>query len=77
MSAAGMARPTFTTTRFREGYATEDVDRFLDEVFTALASGRPVPNITEAVFTPTRFGVGYDMAEVDQFLDELSAGLNG
>lgn len=77
MSDAGTGRPTFRLTRFfQEGYAVEDVDNFLDEVFAAIAGGRPVPNITEAVFRPTR-STGYDMAEVDHFLDDLSANLKG
>ncbi|WP_282072055.1 DivIVA domain-containing protein [Janibacter hoylei] len=69
------ARPSFTRTRWREGYAVPDVDDFLDRVFHALSTGHPVPHIDGARFRPTRFGEGYDMEEVDDFLDELSAGL--
>lgn len=75
MSSAGTSRPTFTTTRWREGYAVGDVDDFLDTVFTAISSGQPVPPIASAMFRPVRLEMGYDMGEVDTFLDELEAGL--
>lgn len=75
MSSTGASRPTFSTTRFREGYAVGDVDDFLDAVFTAISTGQPVPPIAAAVFRPVRLETGYDMAEVDAFLDELEAGL--
>lgn len=75
MSTTGASRPTFTTTRFREGYAVGDVDAFLDTVFTAISTGQPVPPIATAVFRPVRMANGYDMDEVDAFLDELEAGL--
>lgn len=75
MSSTGASRPTFSTTRFREGYAVGDVDDFLDAVFTAISTGQPVPPIATAVFRPVRLETGYDMAEVDDFLDELEAGL--
>ncbi|QBF45898.1 DivIVA domain-containing protein [Janibacter limosus] len=75
MSSTGASRPTFSTTRFREGYAVGDVDDFLDAVFTAISTGQPVPPIATAVFRPVRLEIGYDMAEVDDFLDELEAGL--
>ncbi|WP_165700189.1 DivIVA domain-containing protein [Ornithinimicrobium ciconiae] len=72
------ARPQFRTARaFQSGYATEDVDAFLDEVFSALASGRQVPNIEAARFKTARGRAGYDMDEVDRFLDDLLAGLSG
>lgn len=73
--SAGAARPQFTPTRWREGYAVADVDDFLDRVFHALSTGHPVPDVASVVFRPTRFGQGDDMAEVDAFLDELAAGL--
>lgn len=71
------ARPQFTRTRWREGYALADVDDFLERVFHAPSTGQPVPDVDSAVFRPTRFGEGYDMGEVDDFLDELAAGLPG
>lgn len=72
------ARPQFRSARaFQTGYATEDVDAFLDEVFNALASGRAVPNIEAARFTTARGRAGYDMDEVDRFLNDLAAGLSG
>ena len=74
--SAGAARPQFTPIRWREGYAVADVDDFLDQVFHALSTGHPVPDVDGARFRPTRFGEGYDMEEVDDFLDELAAGLS-
>ena len=71
-------RPQFRHTRgFAQGYATADVDAFVDEVFNALASGQPAPNIVSARFRVARGRRGYDMEEVDLFLDELTAGLGG
>ncbi|WP_161958382.1 DivIVA domain-containing protein [Ornithinimicrobium cavernae] len=67
-------RPAFRTTGFlRQGYQVEDVDDFLDEVFDALAGGRPVPDIGGARFRNRRGG--YEVSEVDAFLDELAAEL--
>lgn len=70
------SRPQFRTTGWlSQGYAVEDVDDFLDQVFAAVAAGRPVPDIMEARFRTARGRGAYDMAEVDTFLDELVAGL--
>ncbi|WP_256842654.1 DivIVA domain-containing protein [Ornithinimicrobium cryptoxanthini] len=70
------ARPQFRHSRgFAQGYATEDVDAFVDEVFNALASGQPAPDVVSARFGVARGRRGYDMEEVDRFLDELAAGL--
>lgn len=74
MTGAVPSRPAVTTTRFRDGYDVRDVDDFLDEVFTAISTGRPVPDIAGARFRPTRFRPGYEVAEVDAFLDELASG---
>ena len=72
------ARPQFRQTRgFAKGYATEEVDAFVDEVFNALAGDQPAPNIVSARFGVARGRRGYDMEEVDLFLDELNAGLGG
>lgn len=69
------ARPTFKKPGlFREGYRAEDVDAFLDQLFDAIAAGRPIPDIVTAQFATTRGG-GYSMDEVDAFLDELTADL--
>lgn len=71
------ARPTFRPTGFLQvGYATEDVDAFVDRVFTAISSGGPAPDILGARFATTRRG-GYDMDDVDRFLDEVAADLRG
>lgn len=67
-------RPTFRTAGFfRTGYSTAEVDAFLDEVFTAIAGDRQVPDITDQRFSVERGG--YAMDEVDQFLDDLQRGL--
>lgn len=69
-------QPTFRTAGFfRTGYATAEVDDFLDEVTAAIAQGRQVPDIATRRFTVQRGG--YAMDEVDAFLDELLAGLTG
>lgn len=67
-------RPTFTTVRFlRAGYAVEEVDDFLDELFTAIGSDGPLPDIVNARFTMSLRG--YSVEEVDAFLDEVQADL--
>jgi DivIVA domain-containing protein len=71
-----VTEPRFTTTRWRAGYRTDDVDDLLADVLPRL-SGRPDPElvrrITEARFATVTFSSGYDMAEVDAFLDDLAA----
>ncbi|GAA1730587.1 DivIVA domain-containing protein [Aeromicrobium alkaliterrae] len=70
-----MTTPRFTLVRFREGYDIEEVDAFVKDVDTALASRRTEPGLAERItaarFTPRRFRQAYDMGEVDQHLDEL------
>ncbi|USQ79833.1 DivIVA domain-containing protein [Ornithinimicrobium faecis] len=69
-------RPTFRTAGFfRAGYATAEVDDFLDALFTAIARGNQVPDILSQRFTVQRGG--YAMDEVDAFLDEVQASLEG
>jgi len=83
MLAKDVAQKRFRPTTWREGYDTDEVDAFLDEVratLTAAGEGRSGPRVTaEAVvatrFTPTRFRGGYDQDEVDDFLDEIVAAL--
>ena len=69
-----LTRPTFTTVMFREGYAMEQVDAFIERAAQSL--GAPVPTVrpedVRAVrFAPVRMREGYDMAQVDTYLDEL------
>ena len=75
---------TFTTTKWREGYAADEVDAFLDRVADALQQvhvGRPTTLTAEEVvavrFAPTKFRTGYDQDEVDDFLDEVVLTLRG
>jgi len=83
MLAKDVAQKRFRPTRWREGYDTDEVDAFLDEVratLTAAGEGRPGLGVTPLAvvakrFTPTRFRSGYDQDEVDDFLDEIVAAL--
>ncbi|GAA1562358.1 hypothetical protein GCM10009741_79780 [Kribbella lupini] len=83
----------FRPVRFREGYAIEDVDDFLDLAVQSLSRGqvadqpadrrngaRPVDSRRQQDaprFTPVKFREGYDMAEVDDFVDRVMATVNG
>lgn len=85
MLAKDVAQKRFRPTKWREGYDTDEVDAFLDEVqatLTAAEEGRSGPGVTpEAVvatrFTPTRFRSGYDQDDVDDFLDEIVVAVQG
>ncbi len=66
--------PTFTSVRFSEGYAKEEVDAFVSRAAQTLDSPAPTlrPEDVRAVrFAPVRLRQGYDMGEVDAWLDEL------
>lgn len=70
----GRPEPAFMRVRLREGYATGQVDAFIDQAVQALSSREATmrPEDVRAVrFTPTRVRAGYDMRQVDAFLDEL------
>lgn len=64
----------FMRVRLREGYATGQVDAFVDQAVQALrspgSSMRP-EDVRAVRFTPVRVRAGYDMREVDAFLDGL------
>lgn len=69
-----LTRPSFTTVMFREGYAMEQVDAFIERAAQSLGTATPTvrPEDVRAVqFAPVRLREGYDMAEVDAYLDEL------
>ncbi|TDW14467.1 DivIVA domain-containing protein [Kribbella kalugense] len=74
--------PMFTPVRLREGYATEEVDEFLDRLM-ATVNGQPVEHpvtireIRRVQFTPVRLTEGYDVSEVDAFLDLAEQWLAG
>ena len=59
---------SFTVTRFKPGYAREQVDAFL-----ATIADRTVQEINDVLFKTTRFSPGYDEEEVDAYLDTCIA----
>ena len=65
---------TFRTVRFKEGYAVDEVDDFLDRISKGAVTAEQVRNKT---FTTVRFKEGYDVDEVDDFLDKVYAQLGG
>lgn len=80
MHSSEIAKATFSTRKFREGYAMPEVDDYLREIRQTLESweaGRPgaltAGAVLESRFTPTKFRTGYDQDEVDNFLDRVSA----
>jgi DivIVA domain-containing protein len=81
--ARDVTEKRFTPTRFRDGYAMEDVDAFLERVRATLAAyeqGTAVGVLADVVaarFQPTRFREGYDQDEVDDFLDQVVVELRG
>jgi DivIVA domain-containing protein len=65
--------PTFGQTRFRPGYATDEVDLFVEAVEDSLQSHRPrlgAVDVTYQRFTPVWLKPGYCMDEVDDYLTE-------
>lgn len=64
----------FETTRLRDGYDQDTVDRFLDECVAALRGDGPLTatDVREARFPATRFRDGYDMEEVDAVLERIA-----
>lgn len=68
----------FRIVRGREGYAMEEVDRFLDRLAGALGSRPPTMTAEQVAaqrFSPVRMGAGYDMGDVDAFLDRAATEL--
>ncbi|BEP12143.1 hypothetical protein acdb102_04540 [Acidothermaceae bacterium B102] len=61
-------RPDFSLTRFKPGYATDQVDAFL-----ATIADRTAQEINDVEFRTTRFFPGYDEEEVDAYLDACIA----
>ena len=62
----------FTTTRFRAGYAVDEVDLFLDRVVVAVRGGDDLtPLVDGASFRTVTLAESYDVDEVDDFLEEL------
>lgn len=83
MLARDVTEKRFTPTRFRDGYAMDDVDAFLERVhatLTAYEGGTAfgvlsATDVVNARFHPTKFREGYSQDEVDDFLDEVVAEL--
>ena len=65
----------FTVTRYRAGYATADVDAFIDKIEATLGlRPRYGPAVTPADVAAAQFRIvrlrrGYEMREVDEALD--------
>ncbi len=78
----GRPAPQFNTVRLREGYATAEVDEFVERVM-ATVNGLPVSRpvtakeIRSVQFSSVRLTEGYDIEDVDLFLDTAEAWLSG
>ncbi|HWL95747.1 MAG TPA: DivIVA domain-containing protein [Nocardioidaceae bacterium] len=73
MSTSDATDRTFRHTRFGAGYATEEVDVFIDAVEDALRSPTPrlgSTDVARQMFTPVLFKPGYHMGDVDDYLSE-------
>lgn len=82
MHSSELAKISFSTTKFREGYDMAEVDSFIDDAQKALEqweSGVPAQMSSESVvtarFRPTKFRLGYAQDEVDTFLDDVTSTL--
>ncbi len=77
----GRPAPQFSTVRLREGYATAEVDEFVERVM-ATVNGLPVTRpvtaqeIRSVQFSSVRLTEGYDIEDVDMFLDTAEAWLS-
>ena len=63
----------FRQTRFRAGYAVDEVELFIEAVQDALRAPRPRLNaadVAERRFTPVILKPGYRMDNVDDYLSE-------
>jgi DivIVA domain-containing protein len=58
------AQVSFSLTRFKPGYAMDQVDAFIAGI-----ADRTVQEMNDVVFKTTRFSPGYDEEEVDAYLD--------
>ncbi len=62
---------SFSTVRWREGYAPEQVDAFLERLRRGLDGEAPpvtASQVVEVLFTAVRLRPGYDMRQVDELL---------
>lgn len=69
--------PRFGVTRFREAYAIDSVDDFLQQVGPLLEGTLPDQALAERIrtvrFALVRLRPGYDMDEVDTYLDQIAS----
>ena len=86
ITAEVVASVRFTTTAFREGYDSDEVDAFLARCAESIGhlEGGPAPaypvssdDVVQARFAPTKFRTGYDQDEVDDLLDRVAVTLRG
>ena len=80
MDSAELASTTLPRSRFRDGFAIDEVDDLLDRCVTALRDleqGRSTSLSTHAIivtqFRHVRFGEAYDSDAVDDLLDRVVA----
>ncbi|MBN9156829.1 DivIVA domain-containing protein [Microbacterium sp.] len=80
MDSAELASTTLPRSRFRDGFAIDEVDALLDQCVTALRDleqGRSTPLSTHSIiakqFRHVRFGKAYDADAVDDLLDSVVA----
>ncbi|WP_318241240.1 DivIVA domain-containing protein [Cellulomonas avistercoris] len=80
LTADDVLNTKFAATKFRDGYAQDAVDDFLDRVVTTLRAAQtgvpaadPVTaaDVAAVRFEATRFREGYDMEQVDALLDQV------
>lgn len=78
MNSAELAAAVLPRTRFRDGFATDEVDEVIDQCVTALRDleqGRPTSLSADAIvvkqFRHVRFGEAYDADAVDDLLDRV------
>lgn len=82
MHSTEIAAVRFSTTKWREGYAMEDVDGMREKIRASLLdweAGRPgelkADSLAQLEFQPTKFRAGYDQDQVDKFLAGVAATL--
>jgi DivIVA domain-containing protein len=71
MSAQATLSPQFRPTKWRAGYAADEVERFIESVEDALRSPTPLLSARDVAwhrFTPVLLKPGYDMDDVDRYL---------
>ena len=86
LTADDVLHSEFLATRYREGYAQDEVDGFLDLVVATLRAreGGPAPSrpltaqdVAGQRFKTTKYREGYDQAQVDALLDRVVEALGG